>query len=260
MGARRASSTLARGSSCTIHTHYTVKVGDPDPLVNTVVVHYNPSGFPNDITSSATARINLFQPSVSILKTGPALSKATDTITYHITIKNTSSADAPNLILDSFSDSLVPGVTPPSACNTLAPAASCSFTYTYTVKTTDPDPLVNTATVHYHPSGFPNDITSHSTVSTNLFQPSVKVEKTCSPQVVNVGENITYTAGNRVTSTSAPCWTFSRTGPRSTAPPTAWLEMSRPPLAPRDAVISQRARVVRSATNTRQRRAIPTPW
>ena len=31
--------------------------GDPNPLVNTVTVHYNPVGFPNDITDSASASV-----------------------------------------------------------------------------------------------------------------------------------------------------------------------------------------------------------
>ena len=45
---------LPTGGSCTINTTRTVLASDPSPLVNTVTVHYNPVGFPNDITDSAS--------------------------------------------------------------------------------------------------------------------------------------------------------------------------------------------------------------
>jgi hypothetical protein len=51
--------TLAVGASCTIHTTRTVLDTDPDVLENTVTVHYNPAGFTNDITDTATARVNV---------------------------------------------------------------------------------------------------------------------------------------------------------------------------------------------------------
>jgi hypothetical protein len=45
-----------------------------------------------------------------------------------------------------------------NGCSTLAVGGSCNFTYDYTIQIGDPDPLPNTVTVHYHPDGFPNDI------------------------------------------------------------------------------------------------------
>ncbi|HEX2382010.1 MAG TPA: hypothetical protein VHI95_05210, partial [Acidimicrobiales bacterium] len=35
---------------------------DPSPLANTVTVHYNPVGFPNDITASATDSVTITPP------------------------------------------------------------------------------------------------------------------------------------------------------------------------------------------------------
>src|SRR5262249_10524166 len=61
----------------------------------------------------------------------------------------------------------------------------------------DPDPLVNTATVHYHPSGFPNNITDSDTWTTNLLHPSFTVSKNCStepvPQAGPAKFNVTFT-------------------------------------------------------------------
>jgi uncharacterized repeat protein (TIGR01451 family) len=51
--------TLPVGGSCTIHTTRVVLASDPSPLANTVTVHYNPVGFPNDITASATASVTI---------------------------------------------------------------------------------------------------------------------------------------------------------------------------------------------------------
>ena len=51
------------GDTCTIETTYTVTTNDPDPLTNTVTVHYNPVGFPNDITDSDSESIDIVHPS-----------------------------------------------------------------------------------------------------------------------------------------------------------------------------------------------------
>lgn len=171
--------TLKSGATDVTNATYKVVAGDPDPLLNTASVSCSPTGFPNVLTKSDGHSVNLFQPSLKVTKTGPTYSKTGDVATYNVKIENTSSADSPTLVLDSFTDSLVAGVTPPAACSSLAVGASCSFSYTYTVKAGDPDPLVNTATAHYHPTGFPNDITASSKYTTDLLHPTFEVTKTC---------------------------------------------------------------------------------
>jgi hypothetical protein len=179
--------TKASGEEAVINAVYTVKAGDKDPLVNEASVSCSPTGFPNVLKASDTHSVNLFQPSVDLEKTGPAFSKAGDTAEYKVTIKNTSSADSPDLVLDvdGFIDSLVPGATLPASCSPLAPGASCSVEYTYDVQAGDPDPLKNTATVHYNPKGFPNDITDSSTATVDLVHPSFTVTKVCKAEPIN---------------------------------------------------------------------------
>ena len=53
---------LATGASCTIVTTRMVLAADPNPLVNVVTVHYNPDGFPNDITATATDSVAVNPP------------------------------------------------------------------------------------------------------------------------------------------------------------------------------------------------------
>jgi hypothetical protein len=180
-----------------------VQAGDDDPLDNTVTVHYHPFGFLNDIFASDGHSVNLFTPSVTIVKTAEELSKETDTVTYSYTITNTSTADSPNLILDSLTDvgdnnggaglgdlTLLAGYD--SDCDELAPLDVCSFTIDYVVQAGDDDPLDNTVTVHYHPFGFLNDIFASDGHSVNLFTPSVEVVKT-GPTDAEVGDAVTYT-------------------------------------------------------------------
>jgi hypothetical protein len=177
--------TLASGHGDVTNVPYTVQAGDPDPLVNEATVSCSPTGFPNVLADKQSWTVNLFQPSLSIAKTGPRYSKAGDTAFFTVTIVNTSSADSPNLVLDSFTDSVVSNVTPPAACSPLAPGASCTFSYAYVVKASDPDPLVNIATVHYHPTGFATIITRSSTSTTDLLHPGFTVAKTCKAQPVS---------------------------------------------------------------------------
>jgi hypothetical protein len=145
-----------------INTSRVVQAGDPDPLVNTITLTCSPEGFPNVLTDSDGHSTNLFQPGVEVIKTGPATSAKGATITYSFTINNTSSGDSPDLILDSVSDTIIGDLTAAASaagCGTLASGGSCNFTADYTVQAGDPNPLVNVVTVHYHPAGFPNDIT-----------------------------------------------------------------------------------------------------
>jgi len=173
---------LAFGASCTFDVNRVVLAGDPDPLVNTVTVHYHPLNFPNDIHASDSHSVNLFTTGVVVTKGGDTLSKIGDSahFTYHIV--NTGSADSPSLILDSVIDDKVGTLTAAATtagCGTLAPGAFCDFSADRVTQAGDPDPLVNTVTVHFHPTGLATDVADTDNHSTNLFQPSVDVTKVC---------------------------------------------------------------------------------
>ncbi|MFX0197017.1 MAG: hypothetical protein ACFFCW_12895, partial [Candidatus Hodarchaeota archaeon] len=163
--------TLASGESDVTNATYTVLGTDTDPLENTASVSCSPIGWPNVIEASDGHSVDLFQPGVEVIKTGPDTATRGETITYYFTINNLSSLDTPNLILDSVSDTLIGDLTAIAAaatCSSLVSGGSCSFTADYTIQLDDPSPLYNVVTVHYHPDGFPNDITDDDDHSVDI--------------------------------------------------------------------------------------------
>ena len=200
-----ACDVLDVGEICSFSVNYTVQEGDPDPLVNTVTAVYKGE---EDLSGAAISdtddhSVELFQPAVEVVKDGTELSKVGDTVTYNFKIFNRSSTDSPNLVVESIDDTLLLDLLDdaPAACDELTDADGddtggtdqCSFSVNRVVQAGDPDPLNNTVTVVYNPSGFTNDISDTDSHSVNLFQPSVAVTKLCAPASVTVGQTVTFT-------------------------------------------------------------------
>ncbi len=195
--------TLAMGASCSFSVTRTVTGSDPDPLNNTVIAHYHPTGFDNDVADNDSHSVDLFAPAVQIVKSGDTTSKAGDDVTYTFTITNKSDGNlntvaldgtAPALQLATISDSLLGDLaaTATSAgCGSLAMGASCSFSVPRTVLGTDADPLGNTVNVLYHPAGFPNDVADSDSHSVDLFAPAVEIVKN-GDATSKAGDSVTY--------------------------------------------------------------------
>ena len=153
-------SVLGFNSSCTITYTYTVQSGDPDPLVNTALVQTHPQGYSFTVEDNDSKEVQIVNFGINLDKSSD-VSKAVpdDDIVYTVVITNTSSPGSPNLVFDAITDSLQGDLTKPQNYDTsnctgsLAPGVFCTITYTYTVKDSDPNPLVNTAAVETHPSG-----------------------------------------------------------------------------------------------------------
>jgi uncharacterized repeat protein (TIGR01451 family) len=185
---------LASGANHVLTPSYVVLAGDADPLLNTATATCTVGeGFGNVLNASDGHSVNLFQPSITLVKTGPEQSKVGDTVTYTVTITNTGSADTPDLNLVSFSDTLVPAATPPAACAVLSDDEVCQFTYNYVVLAGDDDPLLNTASATYQVDGFPNQLTQSDGHSVNLFQPDYTLACGTDISSAAVGEIVNYT-------------------------------------------------------------------
>jgi uncharacterized repeat protein (TIGR01451 family) len=157
--------TLAPGECATVVLQRTVADGDADPLPNTVTAIY--SSGPTQDTATASASTELFQPSITLDKTGDVTTAAVgDVVNYTITVTNTSSMDSPNCV-GSVVDTLL-GV---NQAIDLASGASVVIPVSRAVTDTDPDPLVNTATATCSPVGFPNVLSATDMHSVDILPP-----------------------------------------------------------------------------------------
>jgi uncharacterized repeat protein (TIGR01451 family) len=126
-------------------------------------------------------------------KSGDVLSKVGDEVEYTIKLSNTSSAGgaagAPSLVCD-VSDAKI-GF---SETVTLAPGGSTEWKPTFTIPSGAADPYPNTASASCHYPGLSDVVaSSQDDHSINLFQPSLKVEKSASNAYSKAGDKVTYT-------------------------------------------------------------------
>jgi uncharacterized repeat protein (TIGR01451 family) len=170
--------TLAPGACDSAQVSRTVQPGDPDPLVNTVTATYT-AGI-QTATAMASDTTNLFQPDVDVTKNcSPDPIQVGQAETCTIVVTNSSSGDSPALVNGTITDTLTGNLLDPAntavvsttCAATLPTGGSCTINTTRVVLASDPSPLANTVTVHYNPSGFPNDITASATDSVIIEAP-----------------------------------------------------------------------------------------
>ena len=164
---------VAAGEDCTFEVTYTIGEEDDDPLINEVLFVYNTQENleGHEVSAGDTHETNLFQPSIVVTKDGPDEGAVGETVTYEFRIENTSSDDAPNLILDSVSDDVLGDLKDEAAlggCEELASGEECQFSADHILEA-EPNPLVNTVTVTYNPEGFPNEIIGTDTHSLDVI-------------------------------------------------------------------------------------------
>jgi uncharacterized repeat protein (TIGR01451 family) len=162
------------------------------------------------ITASANNSVNLFQPSATMTLTASpdSANHLGDLITYTFTVKNTSSADSPNLALDalnpnnSFTDSLLGNLEADAVAaggGSVTPGDSFSFTETRAIQAGDPTPLANTAnavfTLAQGLGSFDNLITAQGSSSVTLV-PHLEISKAVTSgfqDVIHPGDTASYT-------------------------------------------------------------------
>ncbi len=203
-------SELDKGEIWTYTAARTVLATDFTPLINTVTVHSNPAGFPNDITDDDSFEVEIIDPGFRVDKTGDAISKATDPASYTITVTNTSSGDSPDLVNPSIEDDLLGDLLDPANTfvtditgdtnddSILGIGEVWVISATRIVLGTDADPLVNTVTASFDVDGFSAtlapDADSVLTHTVDLFRPGVTVRKTLEnpPDPLIAGDTITF--------------------------------------------------------------------
>ena len=155
--------SLGFEDSCTFDVARFVLGADADPLTNTVTVVMSPAEFPNLLTETASHTVELFQPAYTLsCATDPAEVFVGDSVCYLFTVTNTSSDDAPDLVLVSANDTLLGDVSAAftaAGAGVLGTGESTGVMIYRTVPATDPDLIVNALTTVYQPAGFDNLLT-----------------------------------------------------------------------------------------------------
>jgi uncharacterized repeat protein (TIGR01451 family) len=185
-----ACARLVSGEACSFSYEAVVPSGE-DPVTISVEVRYRPEGFSDVVSATGSYSVELFQPSVALAVTGDPLSQAGEAATHRVTITNTSSSDAVDLILDGAAASRGDELTVPSACRVLAAGEVCTFSYELVVPA-DEDPVTTRVEVRYHPEGFANVVSAAASHTVEIFQPSIAVQKTGPAEAIE-GEEVTYT-------------------------------------------------------------------
>ena len=152
-----------------------------------------------DVTDTDTAAVDVIAPAITIEKTPDSQTFQTGgTATFTITVTNTGDVTLTDVTV---ADALAPGCARTSAqlgANaTLAPGASFSYECTLANVTAD---FTNSATATGTPPAGP-DVTDTDTAGVTVTQPpppppptiDLQIEKTDSPNPVNVGGTLTYT-------------------------------------------------------------------
>jgi photosystem II stability/assembly factor-like uncharacterized protein len=150
---------LVSDEVCTFSYEVVVPSGE-DPLNTEIEVRYRPEGFEGVTDAAASHSVEIFQPSVAVEKSGPEMAVEGEEMSYTVEVANTSSDDAPDLVLDNIVDDLSGdlsreggGVT--ATCpERLASGERCQITYAYTPSAADPRSLVNTVRVEGRPLDF----------------------------------------------------------------------------------------------------------
>ncbi|MFM1966229.1 MAG: hypothetical protein RL134_1954 [Actinomycetota bacterium] len=215
---------------------FTIPEGS-DPYVNEASASCTFPGSEDEVaTAQASWSTELFQPEITVTKVADReYTQVGETITYTVTIANTGSADSPALVPDDstpFVDPLVPGVVLPADCDSLAVGEDCDVTYDYVVAADD-SVIPNTASVLFHPEGFPNDVRGSDSANVTVVRPAFTVTKTCSTpnfpvgttaiftvEVVNTGDAVLrMTLDDSISGNGNPAAPYPLTGANTTATP-----------------------------------------
>jgi uncharacterized repeat protein (TIGR01451 family) len=197
---------------CTFNYPYTVKAGDPDPVLNKVTVVYDEradlTGI--ELTDEYTETVNLFQPSIDVTKSAnKSIVMEGQQVDYTIVLKNTSSSDTPALnctltdtvlgvsktvngLVAGATDETVKAMTWTSVATKPACSANVDGSYSCT----------NTASASCTPAGFPNKLadSAQAVVKVQPLGTAFTLSKS-GDTYSKVGDTVQYTAAIRNLST-----------------------------------------------------------
>ncbi len=157
--------TLPAGASHSESIPWSSRPDDAGPLTRRVTV----SGEGAGEGVSETAELSLSLLGVEASTSGPALVRAGERIAPSVTITNTGSEGAPDLILESVADG-GRDLSVPDACRTLTSGAACTFSYEFTVPA-DEETAEAVVDVRYRPEGLDEVVSTTAEVTMAVILP-----------------------------------------------------------------------------------------
>ena len=194
---------LDAGETWNYSASYTVLTADPDPLIN-IATATGKDRDGNDVSDTDTHTLNIgFAPAIAVVKSGPASATVGQTVTYTFAVSHAPTSDGSAVRGLTVTDNIAGAATYVSGDTdsdlTLDAGETWNYSATYTIVATDPDPLINTATV----TGTDRDgktISDTDTHSTDLFAHVLSIDDTyVTPSgttvVASVGDNDSTSTG-----------------------------------------------------------------
>ena len=138
-----------------------VQAGDPDPLVNTVVLDCSVAGLPNTLTAEASAEVDLVNPDFEIAKVcEPDPVTVGETITWTIMLENTGDTELEICVDDAVANIV-------NECRILGPADTDTIVADRLVDAGDVPEISNVAMATAKPTaaGLTNEITKEATAT-----------------------------------------------------------------------------------------------
>jgi uncharacterized repeat protein (TIGR01451 family) len=187
-------SVLNPGETWVFTATYTVKAGDPSPLVATATVSGVTETFVT-VTAIETASTPILPaPGIDLDKVAdPDMAYIGDNITYTYTVTNTGDTALGNVtVTDDLIESVVMTGGDGNENGLLDTDETWTFTANYTVGPEAPDTLVNTANVT-GTYGEGETVAAADSASVAILKPGLALDKDACPAMAHVGDNITYT-------------------------------------------------------------------
>ncbi|NPV65507.1 MAG: DUF11 domain-containing protein [Anaerolineae bacterium] len=180
---------LTPGQRVTIEFVYIVPLNAPDPVNLTLQAQgLDPIG--TTISRSYTYLLDTAAPRIDVsLSANREGAAPGEVVTYTAEIRNSGSEPLSDLALV---DGLVGALTSRLPVRSLAPGQRTSVSYTYTVGTNTPDPLVSTVTASGMTS-FNRSVADNDTYVLNVLRPQLYIRAVASKTVATLGERVDYT-------------------------------------------------------------------
>ncbi len=180
---------LTPGQRITIEFTYIVPLNAPDPVNMTLRAQgIDPIG--TTISKNYTYFLDTAAPRIDVnLSANREGAAPGEVVTYTAEIRNTGTEPLYSLALV---DSLAGPLTDRLPVRTLAPGERTTLSYTYTVGTNAPDPLVSTATASALTS-FGRSVADNDTYVLNVLRPQLYVRAVASKSVAMLGERVDIT-------------------------------------------------------------------